>query len=526
MEEEQRRQMLLESQNKTVNNQPLTFGVLDDQPMDSKQMRHILELRSLNRIEQKSTEIARPTSAKNARAAFAEMIQDPAQQGSQGDAHPPLVSSVLASALGVDRLRCYDALTEEGAEMHQEQLRELAEILGDSGEEDCSDEDDASTIGGTPAAAKLGEISFGTRKTLSGTRQGWASQDKEDVFTSSEKASGRRGTVKRGTRVRLSKSMHSKLSINSESIEIQSKAAKDMVLARVNAPLPQELCQRKVSTSWVSPALTRICGDDGDRNVMRKSSSEARELGMQIPSSSSRPASAPRISKGWTQSGRSTGLSQRPLSQQGSRCHGLAQSGRSADSTQRPSSQQGPRRSISIAKDETTSTMASVGSTSRTVTGNLTIPDASHSSTAASHRKPNIARVPSAGHGHDRTAETITLEVKPISMKTTMQRLEQMSQQFRKQAFGEYMKEYDIFTGDKKTRLNGKRLKDEEEAYVREMNKIVGGRGLRVDPFSKSQKRRMAQVAAASGPPKVSEAQQASRLADSGLFVSGSIASF
>merc|ERR1711907_635115 len=95
-----------------------------------------------------------------------------------------------------------------------------------------------------------------------------------------------------------------------------------------------------------------------------------------------------------------------------------------------------------------------------------------------------------------------TLEVKPITMKTTMQRLEQMSQQFRSQAFENYKKEYDIFTGDKKIRLDEVQLRGEERSYVQKMEKLVGGNRVNVDAFTASQKKRMKKVAAASGPPR------------------------
>merc|ERR1719263_1343260 len=76
-----------------------------------------------------------------------------------------------------------------------------------------------------------------------------------------------------------------------------------------------------------------------------------------------------------------------------------------------------------------------------------------------------------------------------------MNRLEAMSKEFRQRTFGEYMKEYDIFTGDKKTRLNEKRLQEEENTYVRNMEAMVAGRALKVNPFTKAQVKRMAQVA-------------------------------
>jgi hypothetical protein len=260
---------------------------------------------------------------------------------------------------------------------------------------------------------------------------------------------------------------------------------KDMVLARINAPLPQELCQRKVSTSWVSPAVTRLYGDDGDRNVMRKSPSESFQLGMASPKLIARPASAPtKVSKPLDVSQRST---------------------------------QGASMRRNQGKEETGSTIlsCSAGTRGGTIAAQQSplalSADTTHGG-APRQRGTLLSRVPSASNTGlgEQVAETMSLEVKPISTAAATQRLELMSQQFQKQTFGEYMKDYDIFTGDKKTRLNEKRLFEEERGYVSEMEKMVGGRALAVNPFSKAQIRRMVQVAAGTGPPKVLEAHRLS----------------
>merc|ERR1712190_263568 len=100
----------------------------------------------------------------------------------------------------------------------------------------------------------------------------------------------------------------------------------------------------------------------------------------------------------------------------------------------------------------------------------------------------------------------------------SMQRLETMSKIFRQQAFGEYMKEYDIFTGEKKSRFNDKQLHEEESTYVRNMEGMVGGPGLRVNPFTKAQEKRMNQVASASGN-KASASQRPKSAGTPGFFL-------
>jgi len=392
-------------------------------------------------------------------------------------------------------------LAERGAEIHRRQLKELAVNLGEMDEEE-EEQDNDSSLGGSQASrpgTATGRESEGRRAL---PMEGWASAESKGSSvkfgtlpashrpqsqggkresTKSRSSNNKKQTAPPRMSIRPGRRQSVNLSASDvdKAEEKHSKARKDMVLSRISAPLPQELCTRKVSTSWVSPALTRLYGDDGDRNVLRKSPSEAFSLEMHIPTLPNRPASAPRKVPA-----------------------------KSFDVTQRPVSQGSTRRMA--CKDDAGSTGMSLGASCRSPAHGMphamASPDSAHNS-MASNKRSVFARVPSAGPSNDH-CETITMEMKPTSMKTTMQRLEQMSKQFRQQAFGEYMKEYDIFTGDKKTRQDQKSLEAAEQGYVRDMNKLVGGRVLGVDPFSKGQKTRMAQVAAASGPPKPSEAQQ------------------
>merc|ERR1712187_130973 len=79
-------------------------------------------------------------------------------------------------------------------------------------------------------------------------------------------------------------------------------------------------------------------------------------------------------------------------------------------------------------------------------------------------------------------------------------------------------KDYDIFTGDKKARSHEKRLEEEENAYVRNMEAMVGGPALRVNPFTKAQEKRMDQVAQNSGN-KASASQRPKSAGTPGFFL-------
>lgn len=471
LEEEQQRKELCAGMRKKQK-EPLVFGTLNRPGLECNQLADILEIREEKRIAS-----APPPKVDNRRktlgtVAMAKTLEGfgtaakrpQSQRASLGGASAAAETIlVIPDGLGVER---YIGLSERGAEIHERQLRDLARSLG---EEAGSDNDSDSEVSrpvsrSNSVAGREGAPS----SPQEATKQGWMVPADGSAFQVGR--SKEKDTKAAKTRAKIRSA-----SMNSKEPEKHSKARKDLVMARINAPLPHELCQRKVSTNWVSPAVTRLYGEDGDRNVLRKSPSESFFCQMENPILADRPASAPRKVP--------------PGSKFLERCGSAPQTCNRGGG----------------GKDATGNTALSSSSGGRQCQASA---DTTHNSLASSHRRTVLAngRVPSAGQGGSDVAETLTMGVKPISMKTTMQRLENMKSEFHKQAFGNYMKEYDIFTGEKKARFDGQRLRGEEEKCVRDMSNLVNVK-LPVNPFSKTQQTRMAKVAASCAPPKAAVAK-------------------
>lgn len=75
-----------------------------------------------------------------------------------------------------------------------------------------------------------------------------------------------------------------------------------------------------------------------------------------------------------------------------------------------------------------------------------------------------------------RGGETLTLEPPwNLSNKVVYNRLDIATKTSQTHSFAMYTKEYDVFTGDLKQRFDEKRLRDEEDAYLKKMRSMVGG---------------------------------------------------
>lgn len=402
----QKRQELLESQNSSLHDMPLSFGALDRPPMDDTQLEHLMHKHV---VQAPGT----PMSPK----------PSPAKKGNMLD-----LESV--SQLGVER---YDGLSERGDELLQRHLQALATCLGET-EPVVEDLEANPTIYVPPTPGS--EIS---PKRFEFWVEDGDADDAPKQQPSSPKSfekAGKPSTPKAKT-VRMEAAAGNKQRAKEQ--QQQAKARTEMLLAKISEPLCAELCQRRIQTSWVSPAMSRLTPGADDRNLLRKGPCETFHVNMcEAPSLASRPGSAPMKKPGI------------------------------AEEHARPSSQAQAHRP------------------------HYAMPTASVAHSAG-HPGGHQSRDHSARPDR-RKGETLVLEMQTLSHKTMMQRLDAQTRYFREQAFGNYMKEYDIFTGEKKAGVNVSRLQKDEKAYVREMDKMVGGSALTVNPFSKSQKGRMKQV--------------------------------
>jgi len=62
-----------------------------------------------------------------------------------------------------------------------------------------------------------------------------------------------------------------------------------------------------------------------------------------------------------------------------------------------------------------------------------------------------------------------------LKQDLVLQRMEEHGKAYVKNSFALYTKEHDIFTGTRKNRSDPTMLKNEEDAYIKKMEMLVGG---------------------------------------------------
>mmetsp|Transcript_76115 Transcript_76115/g.221012 ORF Transcript_76115/g.221012 Transcript_76115/m.221012 type:complete len:425 (-) Transcript_76115:111-1385(-) len=205
-------------------------------------------------------------------------------------------------------------------------------------------------------------------------------------------------------------------------------------------PLPKELSERKLTTTWVSPAIASLAGEM-NREVLRKPSAEAFTLKMELRSAAlqknahsmpslrsvSKAVGSPKAAD---ERNATDGSARHGSSSPSSRCKTPGDTGRAA----------------------TTATLPRVALGSRRIT--IAMP---------AERTP-------PGH-------VVSLQPPArLSPDVVEQRIEADDQGFQKLSFAIYRQEHDVLTGVKKWSMDGQKLRDSEEAYVKHMREMVGGR--------------------------------------------------
>mmetsp|Transcript_101877 Transcript_101877/g.297085 ORF Transcript_101877/g.297085 Transcript_101877/m.297085 type:complete len:673 (+) Transcript_101877:1-2019(+) len=434
----QRRQEMLESQNTFVGDQPLRFGEEDAQPLEETQLEHvhqgISEGRGQPRLVRKDT---------------------------QGSLQP---TSGVPPELSVER---YANLSAQGAEMLEKQLEEFAYILGDMDEEeDLPEVQPELSCPGTPVSrGRTGtgqltlppgsvELNMSRRPSVSfkdllssddeGSDAGLSLSPKS---TTTRKSTGEK-LNRRASVTAVAKFNHMKAQ-NRDKKAKEEKARKvrqELLLRKICVEkLPAELCERELSTTWVSPCQMSLMKAE-DRNMSNKTSSDAHLLKMATRH-----------------------LPVRPLSMPALRSKALDKSTDTINSS-----------GLSGGKEEGSQAGANVGKSGRA--GNPG-PDGA---------APSLPRVPSAGGGlHGAGAsrlwatkgETISLEPPPrLSAKVIMRRLEDQAKASKQMSFALYMKEYDIFTDKLKRPVDEEKLRDEEDACLRRSDVLSGPPKRRLAP--------------------------------------------
>merc|ERR1712228_1082514 len=186
-----------------------------------------------------------------------------------------------------------------------------------------------------------------------------------------------------------------------------------------SGPLPPELCDREVLTTWVSPMTKRLTPAEKDRCLLRKSASETFLLKMETKPISMIPL---------------------PLS---------AKRGRSAKVV--AAAMIGDVSLASASTETEASAVGSIGIKARKMT---------------------------------RDGHVLVVAEPPGNLKdkVIVQRLDTQIGAFRKTTFKEYVKEYDVLTGDKKSRLDADELQKQEEEMLSRDGELVGGPPKRLVP--------------------------------------------
>lgn len=225
-------------------------------------------------------------------------------------------------------------------------------------------------------------------------------------------------------------------------------------------PLPKELSEKTLETTWVSPAMMSL-QHEHDRHGLNKRSAEAFHLKMAV-----RPTPARRLSM--------------PALRSATKVDTPPRRRAPAEGSVAGGSQMSPERGGGVqAREESSASTVVNGASSVRGSGVLAprgeavcsspslLSRAGAVGMLATLQKPAVERA---------RGEVINLDPpQRLSTRLALQRLEAQEKAFQKQSFAIYMKEHDVLTGIKKTRFDEKRLMDEEDAYVKKMSLLVGG---------------------------------------------------
>eukprot|EP00927_Polykrikos_kofoidii_P061947 TRINITY_DN56767_c0_g1_i1.p1 TRINITY_DN56767_c0_g1~~TRINITY_DN56767_c0_g1_i1.p1 ORF type:complete len:746 (+),score=169.15 TRINITY_DN56767_c0_g1_i1:66-2240(+) len=215
-------------------------------------------------------------------------------------------------------------------------------------------------------------------------------------------------------------------------------------------PLPPELCEREVLTTWVSPVVKRLVPSEKDRCMLRKTASESFNLKMAHKPFPMVPL--PTKSSSLSSLGRST------------KCAGLALTGGSGASA--------AESAVAVGGGGGAASATSAGGVGNTSGVGLVSPNPPLSMS----QKMNAQQLGSSSPGLVVGGEPLVLGQRGnLSNRVIMQRFDTQLAAFRKGTFVEYMEEYDVLTGALKTRLDKNRLRKEEAKIVQKMEALLGG---------------------------------------------------
>lgn len=440
----QMRQTVLESQ-KDSKPRIMEFGRIDAPPMDEIQLEHLMTGRLLEILK-------RLPAAPKANGRHQLGVNSPGKLGED---------------LSVDR---YQHLTGLGAELASKHFSTLGILasdgsvssgVSDSEEARSSEPSDSEEFGSEPNNEDASNRQSVSRLLSNWSSKAGAKEGQEDSF-SEDPDSSRPGTSpqatkrpqtsdengvplldsdamkrRRQTKVQKKPTFCAEQMMQNKEKEReqreQDKKARRLKQGQLqeklqHEPLPAELCVRAFCTTWVSPPMQQNMTQEPDRNVLRKTKVDTFNVRMETPSISAqelklaRPSSMPDLK-------------------------GTAAQSRAASKTSledNPSrSPKGPTGELGSSMNESTNRLPQV----------------------KNENKQHAVTMDTAGR---------------INSKVVVERLDKQATSFRKKSFAMYLKEYDVFTGYLKMRFDEKRLRDEEDAFLRKLDKLVGGKPRRL----------------------------------------------
>jgi len=458
----------------------LEFGNLDAVALEETQLEHVLQGRAAglqgrrNQWHGNSSRVGRsPPSGSKGSSPGPSLAGGPNSGGVNamraGGAHSEMrVWKPPASLMkSVDQ---YEELGKRGVEMLTRHLRELQACTGDDGQEDDllggnSDSDgenaeDAESIPpGSPYSMASGSFtSWSPRSNDEGTNR----KTSADSFEKSARETPQLQLPsfpfrksKRWKKVSTVAKIMTLLSPHREKREEQAKQQREReqaLLKKLSQPLPQNLREREVYTTWVSPVQKRLYPGAADRFVLNKTSAESFRLKMEKTPISARSQSTPALRHRPSDKGAAAkapgGAQHESASSKDDGGSATGFSGHGGPAGARATHSTGPSSKV-VAFEKDADKPPPGGSV------------------------PVLPRVASAGN-----SGIFTLGLEPpqnINSKAVLQRLDLQDRAAEQQSFDHYRKAYDLSTGRPKQRLDAKRLRDDENSIQRKMHDLVGG---------------------------------------------------
>lgn len=257
----------------------------------------------------------------------------------------------------------------------------------------------------------------------------------------------------------------------------------------LEGPLPKELRARELHTCWVSPAVARLTHCQHDRaEALNKPEKEAFRLKMAAPRAQGPSSSTPALSSFLRQLAArdaGDGSSASPaipgsLAGLGNGCDDSASAAWGASVSKRPTSQPQsggtlPRVNKGFARSYA---KASVVLSADLLEAQLPVAGIGGGGMRAAGASAGPPLV-----------SLMLCPPKSVGSLEVLQRFEGQSKAFQQQTFAEYMREFDILTGNKKLRIDGQKLREEEDACSRKWKVLVGGEPSRMLHTSTSRSR-------------------------------------